>query len=571
MEENTSKINANHRRYVLIVDDEEINRQMLGFIIGNDYDVMYASNGCEALDILHENSYRISLILLDIMMPEMNGYELLEVLRNDMELRKIPVIVLTSEKSAEVDSLRMGAVDFIPKPYDMPDVILARVRRSIKLAEDNSLLSATEQDSMTGLYNKGFFYVYADMHGRLNPDMDMDAVVVDINRLHIVNDLYGRAYGDQVIRRLAGRIKHYSDEHGGYAARSDGDMFYLYIPHTDDCDALLKELGKDLRLNDDDIQITLRMGIYQNADRSIGVEACFDKAENACKTVRNTYASSYSFYDSKMHEKELYDEQLLGEVDTALAEGQFKVYFQPKYNIRGGRPVLSSAEALVRWIHPTLGFISPGAFIPLFEKNGLILKLDKYVWQKSAEQMRIWKEKYGVVIPVSVNISRMDIYEPGLEDEIRRIAAAEGIANDAFLLEITESAYTDNSDYIISVVNSLRSSGFRIEMDDFGSGYSSLSMLASLPVDVLKIDMAFVRNITTSEKDYRMIRLMIDVAGFMGMTTVAEGVETKEQLDLLGQAGCDVIQGYYFSKPVPPDEFEQFIEKEMEESKNADS
>ncbi len=572
MKENLINI-KNIRRKVLIVDDEPINRRLLGFIVDRDFDVIYAENGMQALEIIKENEKTLSLILLDLLMPEMNGYELLKLLHTDPELRRIPVIVLTSEKSAEVESLQLGAADFIPKPYDMPEVILARVHRSIELAEDNIIINETEKDGLTGLYTKSFFYQYAKQHDHYSPNQKMDALVLNVNRFHIINELYGRAYGDMVLQKIGEKISNVLDEVGGIACRCESDTFFIYIPHRDDYAESFTENAELFAAELENPRINLRLGIYENADKSTDIEQRFDKAMLACNKLRGShtlntgntfgaYKTSYTYYDTQLHEKELYSERLISEMDKALDEKQFKVFYQPKYNIKGEKPVLVSAEALIRWVHPELGTISPGAFIPLFEGNGLIHKLDRYVWRSAAEQIKIWKDKYGVSVPVSVNVSRIDIYDPNLENELLTIVAENSLQPSEYLLEITESAYTDNSHQIVETVKKLRADGFRVEMDDFGSGYSSLNMLSALPIDALKLDMQFIKNIAENNKDYRMVELMVDIAKFLSVPVIAEGVETEQQYMLLKQAGCDIIQGYYFSKPIPPEEFNLLIENE---------
>jgi EAL domain-containing protein (putative c-di-GMP-specific phosphodiesterase class I) len=259
----------------------------------------------------------------------------------------------------------------------------------------------------------------------------------------------------------------------------------------------------------------------------------------------------------------VYHEKLINEIDEAIANRDLIVYYQPKYGIQGNKPVLKSAEALIRWKHPERGMISPGDFIPLFESNGLIQKLDNYVWEEAAHQIRKWKEKYGRTIPVSVNVSRIDIYDPALESKLLKLIDTYDITTKDLLLEITESAYADNADTLSKVVESLRGRGFKIEMDDFGSGYSSLNMLTTITIDVIKIDMKFIRNMRRDDKSLRMVKLIIDIAGFLNVPVVAEGVEDEVQLNALKKMGCDLIQGFYFSRPVPPDEFEKFIEQEL--------
>lgn len=552
----------NIRRRILVVDDEMINRMMLGNIVGREFDVIYAENGVQALEALRaENT--ISLVLLDLHMPEMDGYELLEIMRADEELRKIPVIVLTSEKSAEVESLRLGAVDFIPKPYDFPEVIMARINRSVELAEDKMMINETGIDSLTSLLTKAFFFQYVLRNDSYHPDADMDVIIININRFHLINAIYGMSYGDEVLKAIGSVISETVKGTGGLACRCDADTFYVYLPHCDDYEALFKE--KCDRITDlvGNTHITLRAGIYEHADKSLSIDQRFDRANLVCSKLRSSYKSAYAIYDDEIHQKELYAERLVLDMDKALEEKQFIVCYQPKYNIRGDRPVLSSAEALIRWNHPEYGFISPGLFIPLFEENGLVHQLDRYVWNEAAAQIKRWKDEYNKTIPVSVNVSRIDIYDPGFEDEIKGIVRSNGLMPSEYLLEITESAYTDDSQKIIETVERLRAEGFHIEMDDFGSGYSSLNMLADLPIDVIKLDMKFIHNICTREKDCQMVKLMIEIADFMKVPIIAEGVETEEQYLLLKEMGCDIIQGYYFSKPLQPADFAELIEKEL--------
>ena len=548
----------NGKRLVLVVDDEAINRELLGFILSEDFDVLYAENGDEALGLIREHSRHLSLVLLDLMMPVMDGFTLLGILKQDETLQRIPIIVLTSEKNAEVRSLVLGASDFITKPYDMPEVILARVRRTIELAEDTYIIQNTERDELTGLYTREYFYRYAEQYDKYHTGRDMDALVVDINHFHLINELYGHAFGDMVLQKIADKVQEIAEKAGGLASRQESDKFLLYMPHEEAYQEVYDEIFR-VAEQIPNARIRLRMGIYPAADKTLDVSRRFDRAKMAADTVRANYTRNFALYDHSFHEKELYKERLVDEMDEALEQGQFRVFYQPKYDVRGDVPLLRSAEALVRWQHPRLGMISPGVFIPLFEENGLIQKLDRYVWQTAMEQICHWKEKFGIVIPVSVNVSRVDMYDPALVDVFRNLIRKNDLAPQDCLLEITESAYTEDSDQIIRVVEDLRALGFRVEMDDFGSGYSSLNMLSQLPIDVLKLDMKFIKNIRGDGKAVRMLELMMDIARYLSVPVVAEGVEQEEQMLLLKKLGCDMIQGYYFSKPVPPEEFEAFI------------
>ena len=559
---------SNGKRQILVVDDEAINREMLGMILGDDYDISYAENGYEALEKIRENARTLSLVMLDLLMPGMHGLELLQIMKDDENLSSIPVIVLTSEKDMEVASLHQGASDFIPKPYDLPEVIQARVQRTIELYEDRQIIQSTERDVLTGLYNKEYFYRYAEQFDRHHAGMSMDAIMIDVNHFHMVNERYGRSYGDGVLRRIGGKVLEAVSGSGGIVCRRESDTFMIYLPHGNDYKEILECASIQLpgiegKSPNNGNRIRLRMGVYENVDKSLSIEHCFDRAKIAADNVRGNYRNNIGFYDNDLHEKELFAERLIEELDQAMAEKQLKVFFQPKYNIQGEAPRLCSAEALIRWQHPEFGMISPGIFIPLFERNGLIQRVDAYAWREAAAHVRSWREKYGVCIPVSVNVSRIDMYDPELVETFVRIVEENKIDSKDFLLEITESAYTEDSDQIVGMVKELRSRGFRVEMDDFGTGYSSLNMLSSLPIDVLKLDMRFMQQENDGLGNIRMVKLMIDIADYLEVPVVAEGVETMDQMAMLKDLGCDMVQGYCFSKPLPADEFEALVCREL--------
>ncbi|MBR2282395.1 MAG: EAL domain-containing protein, partial [Spirochaetales bacterium] len=284
-----------------------------------------------------------------------------------------------------------------------------------------------------------------------------------------------------------------------------------------------------------------------------------EKARNACNSLKKSKAETVAVYNDALYEKELLGERLMNEMQKAIEEQQFKVWFQPKFNIRGDKPVLCSAEALVRWKHPELGMVSPGVFIPLFEQNGLIQDLDLYVWRTAACQIAHWKELFGLSIPVSVNVSRIELFDPSLKDKIVGILEENGLGFDDIALEITESAYSSDSSQLVQAVRVLQNAGFRIEIDDFGTGYSSLNRLAEMPVDVIKLDMSFVRRIHENSTMLSIVQLIIQMAKSLGAPVIAEGVELEQQYQLLKEMGCDIVQGYYFSKPLPSEDFETFI------------
>ena len=517
-------------------------------------------DGMQTLEQIRLHKDTLSLVLLDLMMPGINGIDVLKQAKADPEIKQIPIIVITSDQDAEIESLSLGAIDFIPKPYPQAGVIMARILRTIELSEDRQIINSTERDTLTGLYNREYFYRYAEQFDQHHKDLEMDAIVIDINHFHMINERFGTAYGDEVLRTIAQALRETALSIGGIVCRREADTFMLYCPHGADYDMILDTASKSLSgQNADDNRIWLRMVIYAEVDKALDIERRFDRAKMAADTVQGSFTKRMGIYDNALHEHELYSEQLIEDFQTAIKERQFKVHYQPKFDIRPEIPVLASAEALVRWQHPELGMISPGVFIPLFEDNGLIQSLDIFVWRETAAQIAEWKRLFGFSVPVSVNVSRIDMYDPHLVDVLLTILHENDLSPHELLLEITESAYTQDSGQIIDTVNQLRELGFRVEMDDFGTGYSSLNMISALPIDALKLDMQFIRNAFNERHDTRMIEVIIDIADYLSVPVIAEGVETEEQLIALKEMGCDYVQGYYFSRPVPAGEYAGFI------------
>lgn len=547
------------KRRVLIVDDEPINRELLGAMLAQTFDTAFAADGKEAMDALLREDEDFSLILLDLMMPVMDGFEVIRRCQENERLKRIPIIVMTSEKSAEVRSIRMGAADFITKPYDMPEVILARCERIIELSEDKSIIRSTERDKISGLYTRSYFFAYIQRLMALS-NTQTDALVLNIDRFHLINELYGREEGDRILGFFGKLINDELQLIQGIACRSDSDTFFVFCKHQEKYEPMVKRMQDRLADHAKSRSLRLRAGIYScESDGSTDPEIWFSRAKAACDRIRGQYGSLTAMYNSELYERTVFHERLIGDVPDAIANGDFVVRYQPKYSIKGETPILVSAEALIRWNHPQLGFISPGEFIPLFEKNGLIRQVDNYVWREAAAQVKRWRDRYSVSIPVSVNVSRVDVFDLELEQKLCGILEEFSLRPEELMLEITESAYSDSADRLIEVVNRLRSRGFRIEMDDFGSGYSSLNMLTEIPIDVLKIDMQFIRRMLMDEKNLTLVKLVIDIAGFLGVPVVAEGVETEEQLSALKEMGCDIVQGYYFSPPIDADSLAQLI------------
>ncbi len=548
-----SGINGSKRR-ILIVAGDPSRQRFLSEALHEQYDVVYTQTGAQALEIIYESKDLMALVLLDFALPDGMGKDILKQVCEDPLLKRVSVIAMSRDRQDEVYALNNGAMDFILKPCDLTGVVLARVRHVIELTENRNIIRSTERDQLTGLYNKDFFFNYASQYDVYHQDMDMDAMVVNISHFHMINERHGKAYGDDVLRRVGHKLQDSVSNEGGIVCRRDSDTFLIYCPHRGNYGDILKDATDGM-----DSRVRLRMGVYPNVDKSLDIERRFDRAKLASDTVRDSFTKNVALYDEQMHRSEIYTEQLLEDFPTAIAEKQFVVHYQPKFAIQATMPVLNSAEALVRWNHPRFGMVSPANFIPLFESNGLIRQLDSYVWREVAAQMRDWKDRLGICVPVSVNVSRVDIFDYDLVDHMKGLIREFDLSPEEFLLEITESAYTQDSAQIISTVKALREAGFHIEIDDFGSGYSSLNMISTLPMDALKLDMEFMHNAFKERKNTKMLDAVIDIAYSLDVPTIAEGVETAEQMFALKAMGCDIVQGYYFSRPLPPEEFERYL------------
>ena len=439
-------------------------------------------------------------------------------------------------------------------------LMIRSMRRGRRAAK---LIHATETDELTGLYNRDYFLEYAGRIQREHPEKQMDAVVVNIDRFHSVNATNGRGFGDLVLKTLGNEIHAAAKEAGGIAGRFEADRFDLYCPHREDWHPLYDRLQGKIDELAPSAGIRLRMGVMPWQQ---GMEAVqmFDRARTACSMAKDSYKEHLIVFDQKMQERENYEQRLLGDLHRALNSYEFEVHYQPQFDIQCDPPKLVSAEALVRWNHPELGMIPPNDFIPLFERSGKVGEVDRYVWAEAARQVARWRDVYGVTIPVSVNLSRVDVFDPALESALDRLLAYNDLGQGTIKLEVTESAYTGNADQVIRVVEGLRQKGYVVEMDDFGSGYSSLNMLSAMPVDVLKMDRAFIRRIGENEKDAHLVGLILGIARSLKIPVVAEGVETEEQLQMLKKLGCPLVQGFYFSKPLPPAEFEEQVIMKMQ-------
>ncbi|MBR4331518.1 MAG: EAL domain-containing protein [Clostridia bacterium] len=431
-----------------------------------------------------------------------------------------------------------------------------------KATAEHRLITATEIDELSGLYSKNYFYKYAERMYREHPEKPMDAIALNIERFHSLNALHGQSFGDQTLQVLGNGILTFLKGREGIASREEADHFTIYCSHLEDYQALLDSLQGVLDTLSPNTSIWLRMGVMP-WQKDVEPAQLIDQARVACGMARGNFKGRLVIFDDQVREREAFERRLLNDLRRAVETPEFEVYYQPKFDIQADPPVLKSAEALVRWRHPELGMISPGDFIPLLERSGQIGSVDRIVWEQAARQVAAWKKKYGRTLPVSVNLSRVDVIDPALENTLDMLMEENGLTGGDLKLEVTESACTENVNQVIDVIERLRKKGYEIEMDDFGSGYSSLNMLSSMPIDVLKMDRAFVSNMEYEEKDLQLVQLILGIGRNLKIPVIAEGVETETQLRLLKELGCALVQGFYFSRPLPVAEFEAaFIQNE---------
>lgn len=558
------------RKKILIVEDNEFNRALLVEILSSQYETLEAENGKVGLEILEREKEAVSLILLDIVMPVMNGYEFLDTLKANPAIASIPVIVTTQNEGEndEIAVLERGASDFVAKPYKAK-VILRRVASIIHLRENATMLNLFQKDRTTGLLSKEYFCQQAEKILRSNPNKTYDIICSDVENFKLINDAFGMQGGNKVLKTMGGICQKSTDTLGGICSRFHADQFVSMIEHTEGySDELYEALTAETREKCGISNIVIKWGIYQTGDRKISVEQMCDWALQGARSIKGQYGRYYAFYDDKLRSEMLRDQAILDCMEEALEQGQFQVKLQPKYKAAGG--LFTDAEALVRWCHPEWGMQSPAVFIPLFERNGFITKLDQYVWEKVCQLMQQWDKEGLEPVNISINVSRADVYNVNLVDTLLDLVKRYNIAPKRLHLEITESVYTESPEDIIQNVTRLREKGFVVEMDDFGSGYSSLNMLNRMPMDILKLDMQFIRTEMEMPESRRTLRYIIGLAHWLNLSVVAEGVETKEQLEHLRNLGCDYIQGYYLAKPMDPADFEELFRQQIPEQEKKD-
>lgn len=433
-------------------------------------------------------------------------------------------------------------------------IIIFVVDRTREMSTMDDKFFAVTHDELTGVYRREYFFQRVKEILHEKPDERFYFLCTDISKFKLYNELFGEDRGDEVLfsqanllRKTRGLLEVYG--------RISGDQFGMLISEKTFSEEPLIKYTKYLcdMFSSDLYRMHVVIGIYIIDDIQEPVSVMCDKAMLAINSVKGEYNKMFAYYDESMLEDSLYEQSIVGEFENALKTNQFCMYLQPQVDL-GGK--IKGCEALVRWEHPQKGTIAPNKFIGIFEKTGLIWKLDRFVWNQAGMQIRKWKDEGKNELPISVNISAKDFYYIDVYKEFIDIVSKYDIDPSMLKLEITESVLMEITPKQLELIQRLRKEGFEVEMDDFGSGYSSLSMLKEIDFDVLKLDMGFLRNTNGREKSWAIINGVLNMAKELNLMVITEGVETKEQVEKLSDLGCKMFQGFYFSKPVPVEEFE---------------
>ncbi|MBR3834032.1 MAG: bifunctional diguanylate cyclase/phosphodiesterase [Lachnospiraceae bacterium] len=416
-----------------------------------------------------------------------------------------------------------------------------------------------DTDSLTHIPNNNKFFKNAEEIIKKDPSSDFAVVLFDIDRFKTINDIYGMTKGDEVLLHIARVLKDsfgFEDNYG----RMHSDLFAYIIPYQKKGEIIkqIEKLRKKISRNDFDFDINTSFGIYLVEDKQVPINLMCDRALMAVKTIKGDILKFCAFFNEQYRADMLKANEIEKDMQASLLNGDFKMYLQPKFRLSDDKMV--GAEALCRWVHPKKGIIPPMDFIPLFEKNGFILKLDEYMWEEACRTLRRWIDMGVEPIPLSVNISRYHIKHNDLEAIFTRLINRYNISSSLLTLELTESLFLDNPEELNRVMSGLQKMGFRLEVDDFGAGFSSLNMIRNITVDTIKMDKDFLDNEISSDKGKIVVNHTIDMAKDLNLQVVAEGVETKEHVEFLKNSRCDVAQGYYFAKPMPLDEFDKLLQ-----------
>lgn len=478
--------------------------------------------------------------------------KLLELTRKELVLKE-----LEEQDTYTVDYKRIDGdkVNYNQVYYALVDDEEGEKRHILMGFRDIDRRRKADIDDLTGVYTRSAFFRRATKILEENPDEVYDVMMSDIVDFKQINETYGVKVGDSILAYMGSQMVP-ENANGTIMGRYGGDQFVTLIKH--DRLAKMREVPENMMIKpgDDLPKYITKFGIYEYVDRKLPIVAMCDYAHIALNSIKHKYGSLFAVYNDTFAKGLENQRRIEASMHQALSEEQFKVYYQPKHEAVTGKII--GAEALIRWIHPEYGFMSPGDFIPLFEQNGFVTETDMYVWRRTCQNLKRWMDKGINVVPVSVNASKLDFVQTDIIGTLNEYVNENGISPELIHVEVTESLMEEDMHKLTTTLSDIKKGGYKIELDDFGSGYSSINVLSTIPIDVVKLDMSFVQQINDTKRA-KVLSACINLAKNLGYETVSEGVETKEQNDMLKIFGVDSIQGYYYSKPLPEDEFEKYL------------
>ena len=448
-----------------------------------------------------------------------------------------------------------------PNIKDAKDVIrlLAALGSYLGTTRENAAVYAKLEyrlnyDSLTKAYNRYGFYKNAQKLIKEHTDTEYCLILSDIKSFKLINEIYGENIADKILIDEVNIIRQ-KMKGNSVLGRLNGDIIAMVIPKEYLSEKEFSDMIKLLsdRYSNKNFRLHIYLGVYYIKDVNETIRQMVDKVSLVIMKSKGNMSNYILYYDENSYRNDIFKQQLIGEFETALNENQFCMYLQPQTDKDGN---MLGAEALIRWNHPNMGLIMPGAFIECFEDAGLIYRLDNYIWEEAAKQLKIWKDS-GYNYYISVNISAKDFYHIDVYQTFKNLVSKYGIDTDKLHIEITETALSEDKQAAHKTKERLHDEGFIIEIDDFGSGYSSFNFLKDVCADVIKIDRVFLKKSSHEERGEQILRSIISLSHDIGMDVITEGVENVDQLSMLAKMNCDWFQGYYFSKPIAVGDFEE--------------
>ena len=574
-----SHYNGLKKSTIMLVDDEPIMLDIVQALLESEgyENFVREEKSTQAINRLLET--KPDIVLLDLDMPDINGFEVLASIREIEEYRFLPVIILTAseEPGNKLKALELGATDFLSKPVDASELAL-RVRNTLSAKAYQDHLS--NYDGLTGLPNRALYIKRLEAEIKSSEESDNKIILldIDIENFRHINKTLGHFTGDTILQMIAQRLQYavrgsdvvgvgrrYSQiENIAHMGGNEFSIILCDVKSIENVSAIservLDVLTRQYFIDDKELHLGANIGIAVYPDDGENSETLIKNASSAKDFAKKEGKDSFQFYSSGMNEHAAAKLKLESDLRKAVDKVDFEIYYQPKIEVSSG--TVMGVECLLRWHHPDNGYISPEHFVPIAENMGLIIPLGNWVLHEACMQASRWASEMDLQLKISVNVSAKQFTDDGLKDSIVSALQESGLKPGNLILEITESMLMGDVEENAKILNEIKALGVSFSLDDFGTGYSSLSYLKKLPIDELKIDRSFLMDVPEASDDSAIVKAIIAMAHSLGQIVVAEGVEKKEQLDFLKRLDCDIIQGYYYSKPLCNDDFIAFIEEQ---------